>query len=765
MLPKTLIKGYDRSRLRNLLALFFLALAIPTGVLVWQTYDQLKWEAFHQHRGLAEELTNRIDNRLANLVTAADARSFADYGFLVVTGDPSANFLQRSPLSSYPVTEDLPGVIGYFQVDTDGTFSTPLLPASGSDPQQLGISQEEYSNRSLLAEQIQAVLAKNRLVRDRPDDGYRRGLARAPALAESVPEEESFAESDLEPRQVAAKESVVELNSPLSSNAGGAIESGAVGGFLDETSTDKDVVDRLQAEPAKQVTSAGETYSQQVFDDLSVPGSRAIEEMVVGTDANELDDVAYNAVSTEQRANTIGKLDDFKLDAELQKKSEVAERKSAMDQQSADRTDDSPARTKRRERIALPESAMSAAPADERDFSNAPAPAALRISTFESEIDPLEFSLLDSGHFVLFRNVWRDGERYIQGSVIDQRAFVENVITTSFMETALSDTSNLLVAYQEDVIRSISREVRFNSYPNGSAAFSGALLYRNRLSAPLGGLELIFSIRQLPAGPGAKVLGWTSIIIAIVFLGGFAALFRLGSSQIRLAKQQQDFVSAVSHELKTPLTSIRMYGEMLKEGWADETKRKQYYEYIHDESERLTRLISNVLQLAQITRNEPQFDLRPVSVGELLSNIESKIANQVERAGFELKFRRDNATDAATINIDDDCFAQIIINLVDNAIKFSKSADNKKIEINSVLASDNQITFSVRDYGPGIPKDQMKKIFTLFYRSESELTRETVGTGIGLAIVHQLTVAMRGTIDVVNKAPGAEFAISFPAVT
>ncbi len=762
MLPKTLIKGYNRSRLRNLLTLFFLALAIPTAVLVWQAYDQLKWEAFHQHRGLAEELTNRIDTRLADLIATADAHSFADYAFLVVTGNPSANFVQRSPLSNYPVTEDLPGVLGYFQVDTDGAFTTPLLPEAGTDPQQLGIDQEEYNNRLTLVQLIQAVLAENRLVRDRPDTGLRRALATPPALAESVAEEESIVEDYLAPRQQAAKESIAQYDSPLSSGASSTIEPGAVGGFLDETATDKDAVDRLQAEPAKQVASGSETYSQQAFDELNLPRSRAFEVTVVGADANELDDSFNNAAATEQRANTIGKVADLKLDAELQKKSEVAERKISAEQESTGRRDENPARTKRREQIALPQSIKPAAPAEGEASADAPGPADLRINTFESEIDPLEFSLLDSGHFVLFRNVWRDGERYIQGSVIDQHAFVEEVITRSFRETALSDMSNLLVAYQEDVIDSISQGVTVNSYPNGTAAFNGALLYRNRLSAPLGGLELIFSIRQLPAGPGARVLGWTSIIIAIVFLGGFAALYRLGSSQIKLAKQQQDFVSAVSHELKTPLTSIRMYGEMLKEGWADESKRKQYYEYIHDESERLTRLISNVLQLAQITRNEPQFDLKPVKVGELLSNIESKIANQVERAGFALEFNRDENTDKATINIDEDCFAQIIINLVDNAIKFSRSAENKTIEINSKLGSDNLVTFAVRDYGPGIPRDQMKKIFTLFYRSENELTRETVGTGIGLAIVHQLTVAMNGTIDVVNEVPGAKFGISFP---
>jgi signal transduction histidine kinase len=238
----------------------------------------------------------------------------------------------------------------------------------------------------------------------------------------------------------------------------------------------------------------------------------------------------------------------------------------------------------------------------------------------------------------------------------------------------------------------------------------------------------------------------------------------MGLSQINLAQQQQDFVSAVSHELKTPLTSIRMYGEMLKEGWADEAKRQDYYEFIHDESERLTRLITNVLQLARITRNEPSVDLRATNVGELMSNIESKLATQVERSGFTLEFSRDGEAEQAEIDIDADCFAQIVINLVDNAIKFSRNAESRVIRIGCKLTTGPQIQFSVRDYGPGIPENQLKKIFRLFYRTESELTRETVGTGIGLAIVQQLASAMQGQVDVVNRQPGAEFRLSFPAI-
>ena len=97
---KALARGFDEGRLRLLLSVFFLALAIPTGVLIWQAYSQLKWEAFHQYRGMAEELTRRINADLLDVIETAEARSFADYSFLVVSGDPSANFLQPSVRSA-----------------------------------------------------------------------------------------------------------------------------------------------------------------------------------------------------------------------------------------------------------------------------------------------------------------------------------------------------------------------------------------------------------------------------------------------------------------------------------------------------------------------------------------------------------------------------------------------------------------------------------------------------------------------------------------
>jgi len=715
MLPKTLIKGFDKARLRNLLVLFFLALAVPTTALIWQAYSQLKWEAFHQYRGDAEELTRRIDTRLKEMIRTADARSFADYTFLVVSGDPSAKFVQRSPLSAYPVTEDLPGVLGFFQVDAAGTFSTPLLPPSGSEAASFGISADEYSNRLQLAQEINTVLADNRLVQLRQETGARRRLAASFVEPETVLEEEKEADEYL-----------------------------------------ARAVDRVAATPSEQAVVTNEDYSQGVFDQLNQP-SRNTPALASMAGTLEAYDEQGEASKTEQRLNSIGKVSDLKLDADLQKKSEEVEREDAKSQFSTDGFADTSGRGKRTEQIALPEAATLPA---SKSIANVTGPSDLRINTFESEIDPFEFSILDSGHFVLFRNVWRDGQRYIQGVLIDRETFTQEIIGARFMDTALFDMSNLIIAFQDDVIRTFGGH-DYSSYPDVALSLDGALLYRNRLTAPLDSLELIFSIKRLPPGPGASVLAWVTLVLAIVFVGGFVALYRMGLSQIKLTRQQQDFVSAVSHELKSPLTSIRMYGEMLKEGWADEGKRQNYYEFIHDESERLSRLISNVLQLAKITRNEPQFDLKPTKVVELMSKTESKISSQIERAGFELRFQTFNDADQATISIDEDCFAQIIINLVDNAIKFSKTAENKVIEVSSKLSKDGRILFSVRDYGPGIPKDQMKKIFELFYRSESELTRETVGTGIGLAIVHQLTLAMNGNVDLINAGPGAEFRIWF----
>ena len=165
---------------------------------------------------------------------------------------------------------------------------------------------------------------------------------------------------------------------------------------------------------------------------------------------------------------------------------------------------------------------------------------------------------------MLFRKVWRDKERFIQGMLLAQDLFTQGAIDRPFQQAALASMSEIIVAYQGDVLSSTTGG-QSSRYRSGAGELDGALLYRARLTVPFDSLEVIYTIKQLPPGPGAPVLAWVSLVLGLVLCSGFYALYRMGLGQIRLARQQQDFVSAVSHELKTPLTSIRMYSEMLKE--------------------------------------------------------------------------------------------------------------------------------------------------------------------------------------------------------
>jgi len=650
---------------------------------------------------LAEELAARINTSYSELIRFEETRGFADYAFLNVAGDPAANLMQRSPLSAYPVDSGIPGLIGYFQVDTRGTLSTPLLPAPGAEATRFGIPLEELDQRQALTARIQQILSQNRLVH-----GGKGGLAER-----------------------------------LSASGAGA-------GW-----DSKEQDEARHKEPAPH---AGTEYPEDRDMAAETLAASPREQEVVGQVAFDRLNKSASAEQKKQKASsTLGRVEDLKLDQRYQLESSEAAPRTVM------RKDQDPAakRGARKEQSALPEQAMSS----REKAGAAQAPARFRITTFESEIDPFEVSLLDSGHFVLFRKVWRDGQRYIQGLLIEQQPFLAGIIEPAFRDTALSRMSDLAVAYQGELFAAFSGQAS-RDYLARAAALSGALLYQARLSAPLGDLELFFSIKRLPAGPGAAVLTWLAAVLTIVLCGGFLLIYRLGAGQIELASKQQDFVSAVSHELKTPLTSIRMYGEMLREGWASEEKKKTYYDYIHDESERLSRLITNVLQLARMTRNELQVDLKPRTVAELIDGVRSKISSTVERAGFGLRLGCDDAARRAEIRVDVDYFSQIIINLVDNALKFARRAETKSIDIGCRLQSDDTLLFTVRDYGPGVAKDQMKKIFRLFYRPENELTRETIGTGIGLALVHQLALAMNGKVDVINREPGAEFRVAFPVV-
>lgn len=664
------------ARLRGFLAVLLLALVIPSAVLVWQTQQQLRWESLHQARTLAEELATRIDLQLQQRISLEEARSESDYQFAPPGAYPATNAAARSPLAQWPPPDAFPGLIGHFQVDAEGQFSTPLLPDGSGDGAALALDAAEVLQRQARRQQLLEVLSSNQLLT----------AARIPAAGGVLRDSKDRAQAGADPSSDRASSNQIEQAEPLASHA----------------------------------------QSQAAFDQIN----------------------STETGNPRQRDAKLGRIDELQLSRGYADKGPSATSGSgAADQVQA--LSNATTRGTRKEQRAVLDSDIQGELSDQSQPG--------RVRMFESEVDPFEFGLLQSGHGVLFRKVWHAGRRSIQGALLDQRELIDAAIARSFHGTTLAQMSDLVVAWQQDVLQVIPGEQPGTTLSRASQV-NGELLYQTRLSAPLDQLQLIFSVRELPAGPGARVVYWASGVLLVVLLGGLGALYRLGLRQLLLARQQQDFVSAVSHELKTPLTSIRMYAEMLRAGWASEDKKASYYQYIYDESERLSRLIANVLQLARMERSDFALACKPMGAAELLDLLRSKIHTQIEHAGFAVDYRIDASCHEAVVAVDADAWCQIMINLVDNAIKYAKAAPERRIEI-ALAPGDSaaDLIVSVRDFGPGVPRAQMGKIFQLFYRSGSELTRESLGTGIGLALVRQLARAMGGDVQVCNRQPGAEF--------
>jgi signal transduction histidine kinase len=389
---------------------------------------------------------------------------------------------------------------------------------------------------------------------------------------------------------------------------------------------------------------------------------------------------------------------------------------------------------------------------------------AVKILSFEGEVDPFQFTVLSTGPLGFFRKAWRNNLRYIQGFVVDKDELVQHLISP-MSGTSLGQLVSLTVSYQGQQIFSHSP-----AGTHGASSLALRPLYSATLEAPLDTVELTFRVGPVPRSGGAVVVDALALTLALVLLVGHYGLYRLGLQQIDLAIQRSDFVSAVSHELKTPLTAIRMYGEMLRAGWVqDETRRQAYYDFIFFESERLSRLIANVLQLARLTYHDAPLELKEYPLHALLDVLRSKVSTQTDAAGFTLRFLgAGEAQDlaAASVLVDEDAFVQIFINLIDNALKFSANAEVKCVDIGlrRHASQPQQAVLFVRDYGPGVAPDQMQRVFQLFYRAEDELTRQTRGTGIGLALVKVLATKMHATVHLHNRYPGAEFQLTLPAV-
>ncbi len=246
-------------------------------------------------------------------------------------------------------------------------------------------------------------------------------------------------------------------------------------------------------------------------------------------------------------------------------------------------------------------------------------------------------------------------------------------------------------------------------------------------------------------------------MLGAIALGGWLVVAD-ARRQLALAQQKTDFVSNVSHELKTPLTSIRMFAELMLGGRADGAKAPQYLRIIMVEAERLTRLINNVLDFAKLERRQKRFDKKPLDLHEVIARVWEGHELHLRESGFATKWEA--APPPYRVNGDEDALAQILVNLLANAEKYS--GERKEIELHTYL-DDGHIFVSVLDRGFGVPTGSERKIFDAFYRAHDSLSSGIQGSGLGLTLAQRLAAEHGGGIKYrARDGGGSSFTLKLP---
>jgi len=354
------------------------------------------------------------------------------------------------------------------------------------------------------------------------------------------------------------------------------------------------------------------------------------------------------------------------------------------------------------------------------------------------------------GELILARRVSAGGREYVQGCLLDWPA-----IKTFLLETV------------EDLLPEADLEPVLAVRPEGEARMLAALPVRllpgeMTLDRALAGQTSVEAEGLL--SPILLSLGtaWTCVLLAAV------AVAALLLGVVRLSERRAAFVSAVTHELRTPLTTFQMYAEMLAEGMVpDAAQQKHYLSTLRAESVRLAHLVENVLCYARLERGRtqrvPDGRLEQLSLGELVEQIQSRLAGRAEQAGMQLVLETKDGAAEATVRANVSAAEQILFNLVDNACKYAASADDKRIHL-TLDAANGAAQLQLRDHGPGVSAAVRRRLFQPFSKSAHEAAHTAPGVGLGLALSRRLARDMGGDLRLDDTmTDGACFVLTLPA--
>ena len=249
-------------------------------------------------------------------------------------------------------------------------------------------------------------------------------------------------------------------------------------------------------------------------------------------------------------------------------------------------------------------------------------------------------------------------------------------------------------------------------------------------------------------------------VVALLVFGSYFTV-RMVRRELEVARMRADFVSTVSHEFRSPLTGIRQLAEMLFRGRvAGEEKQRRYHKMILQESERLGRLVENLLDFSRMEEGRKEYRLAPLNTAVWLRELVESFQSEVDENGISVV--ADVPEDLPSVSADGEALECAVHNLLDNAVKYSPSS--KTVWLDASAANGN-VTISVLDQGVGIAEQERKHIFDKFYRVDGEISRQVKGAGLGLSLVRHIVAAHGGTIDCESRlGEGSRFSIRIPAV-
>ena len=255
---------------------------------------------------------------------------------------------------------------------------------------------------------------------------------------------------------------------------------------------------------------------------------------------------------------------------------------------------------------------------------------------------------------------------------------------------------------------------------------------------------------------------WTGILFVMAIVALTALVARQVGRQIRVARIKNDLVATVTHELKTPLASIRMLVDTLLDGHYrdDEQKTREYLELIARENARLSRLIDHFLTFSRMERDKRSFEFAEIEPARIVAEATGAIRERYEAAGFDLQV--DVADDLPVVSADADAMVTVLLNLLENAMKYS--ADDPRVTVR-VRKEGARVRFEVEDHGLGMSQRTARKAFDRFYQADRSLARRVGGCGLGLSIVKFVVEAHGGSVAVESvPGQGSTFAVALPAL-